>query len=511
MKCLEISEIEDLIYDVDENSPQNLHIKTCLHCKQIYERVLNEHQDLRNLFSVESPKEINKNVMHYIYNHVRKKEPVSFVRQKKGWKKQRLLISLSVMLITGSFLYISGPTIAETFKSLLSVDSTDTGLLNAKKYGTILDPGVLVTDQDYTLKINEVSADGGRIVMALQLFNSDESSSEGMLNLGKQNHIYVQDENGKILGEFSHVGKTNNYYQLSVIFPNFIESESIKVVGEINQLGGTVDNPRTIQGDWNFNFALDLNEANQISTVKEINQSYAVPNTNIIVQVNRLIQTPSSTRLEMKTNSTSNELKVGSLMFHFEDDTGNEIHSIGSTKSGHKQGLLDKHQYTDIEDEKITHWSYSFINIPDEAIFVFDGLSLLEEDGSSVDFDFNELGQNMITFEGKNNEDQIHLNKVVLSAEGEDKTNQTIIKINGFSNSIFINDQWIIQRIGDTKIYPVQFRGGLSPSGSGTEISNNSEFVIEGLPNIEGEFKLVRTFVERLYTSVDWSIALNEK
>jgi len=296
-----------------------------------------------------------------------------------------------------------------------------------------------------------------------------------------------------------------------VIFPNIIESESIKVVGEINHLGGTVSNQKTIQGDWNFNFALDLNKANQISTVKEINQSYIVPNTNITVQMNRLIQTPSSTRLEMETTSTSHRLKVGSLMFHFEDDTGNEIHSVGSTKGGHKQGLLEVHHYTDPQDEKITHWSYSFINIPDDAVFVFDGLSLLEEDGSSIVFNTNELRQNRITFKGKNNEDQIHLNDVTISTEGGDKNSQTIIKINGFSNSNFINDQWFIQPIGDIKKYPVQFRGGLSPSGNGTEISDNSEFVIEGLPHIEGEFKVVRTLMERIYTSVDWKIDLNEK
>lgn len=511
MKCLEVSEIEELAFEKDKNSVKNNHIRNCRYCKQTYHKVLNEHYKLRYIFSSKVPDEINQNVMQRIYTHVTKEKLTSNVGHQKKRKKQRLLaIFASVTLLMGSFLYISGPIIADAFKSMFSADSTDSGLLRAKDYGTILNPEVLVSDQDYTLKINEVSADAGRIVMALQLFSSSESSSAGMLNLGKENHIYVQDENGNILGEFTNVGKTNDYYQLSVIFPEIIKSESIKIVGNINHLGGTVDNKTIIKGDWNFDFNLNLNKANQITKVKEFNQSYSVPNSNISVQVDRLVKTPSSTRLEMMTTSTSDKSKVQGLMFHFEDEAGDEIHSVGSTKTGHKEALLDIHQYADNKDKKIMHWSYTFIDVPDDATFVFDGLSLLEEDGSSVNFQFSDLKQSAIAFEGKDKKNQINLNDFLTSFEGKEE-NQITIKINGYSQSEFLNDQWVIQRIKDSTNYNVQFKGGLSPSGTGTEISNNSEFVIDGLTDTDGDFKLIRTFIERKYTSVDWSIDLSEE
>lgn len=536
MKCLSPFEIEQYILSTPTSLPfENVdHIAACAHCNLIFHTLLEEQEEWSQaLFEEKLPDSFTAQVMASIEFVELEKVKVPDRKRKNSKLKKLLRLSMGaalLLVVLSAVILYSVPTLAETLRSLFVKDNVDIGLLRAQEFGLVEHPNIKVKDKGYTIKIDEAVADPTRVIVALQLFGPDGKHEKKRLVLNEGNSIAIKDDQGKILGNLSDIGFTNDFYYLIVNFSEPLQTDRITVDGHITELGNVRNNIPLLKGDWNFNFSMDMTKANKQTTSMPLSGSYTSPD-GLTVTLKRLTHMVQGVRFEFDTelseealNRSPGELwKQQGLKFHFEDEQGEEIHSVNARKFPNKDSVM-AFSSTPGEKPGQIHWSYMFKYLPQDMpyTFVFDGYFIPEEDGSSVQFEPAKLKEHPIPFAFDGDELMLNDFTVESPPNTNGSTKEGSLHFSGRLRNEFMNSEWIFKDL-EGKEYSLSGRGGYSNDGTGwkdgyiviieTQSNNQKkyfEFRAEGLTQIPDQLQLIRTIVNRLYTNVDWSVPIME-
>jgi hypothetical protein len=536
MKCLSPFEIEQYILSTSTSRPLEVvdHIAACTHCNLIYHTLLEEQGEWSQaLFEEKLPDSFTAQVMASIESVELEKVTVPNRKRKnpKIFKLLRLAMAAALLLIVlSAVILFSVPSLAETLRSLFVKDNVDIGLLRAQEFGLVEHPNIKVKDKGYTIKIDEAVADPTRVIVALQLFGPGGKHDRERLVFADGNRIEVKDDQGKVVGELYDMGFTSDFYYMIVNFPEPLQTDQITVEGHITELGSKRKNIPTLKGDWNFNFSMDMTEANKQTTSMPLTGSYTSPD-GLTVTLKKLTHMVQGVRFEFDTQLSEEALtrspgelwKQQGLKFHFEDRAGEEIHSVNVRKFPNRNSVMS---YTNIpgDTKGLMHWSYTFKYLPQDTpyTFVLDGYFIPEKDSSSVQFEPAKLKEHPIPFAFAGDELMLNDFTVESSPDNNVSANEGSLHFNGKMRNEFINSEWMFKTL-DGKEYKLTGQGALTTKGVGWKDgyiefiesqSNNQkkyfEFRAEGLTQIPKQLQLVRTIVNRMYTNVDWSVPIME-
>ncbi|MBD2865517.1 DUF4179 domain-containing protein [Paenibacillus oceani] len=444
---------------------------------------------------------------------------------RTGRKAWRLAIGAAALLIVvGIVSVFAVPSLAERIRSLFARDNVDIGLLRAQEFGLVHHPKIKVKDKGYTVKVDEVVADPTRVVMALQLFGPDGRHDRDLLVFGDDNQVTIKDETGRIVGSLYDYGLTPDFYYLVAFFPEPLQTDSITLEGQLTSLGNEIQNIPVTHGDWSFRFSVDMKEAKKQTKETPFEGSYTSPD-GMTIRLKRLTQMVQGVRLELETELSEEALSRSPgelwnkqmLKFHFEDAGGNEIHSVNTKKSPHRDSLMS---YSQIPGNKpgLMYWSFTFKYLPPDQPyrFVFDGYSIAETDGSAVEFEPATLLDQPVTFQSFG--DEIVLRKFTVESPPDTNGNvpEGALHVNGNLRNENSFNKYIVLGV-DGKEYTVTERGGSSGIGSGWKDHKITlsgyrpelfyQFRMAQLQTISDKLIFKRTVVDRLYSNVDWTLA----
>ncbi|MGF7049595.1 hypothetical protein J2T13_004116 [Paenibacillus sp. DS2015] len=450
-------------------------------------------------------------------------------RRGRGFWKLTTGVALLVVIMCSVIMY-SVPTLAEKLRSLFAQGNVDIGLFQAQEYGLVEHPNIKVKDKGYTLKIDEAVADPSRVIIALQLFGPDGKHERKRLKLGQENDIIIKDDQGNMVGSMYDMGYTNDFYYMVAFFPEPLQTDRITIEGHITQLGKEMRNIPFIQGEWNFDFSIDMKEANKRTTVTPLEGSYITPN-GMTVRLKRLTRMVQGVRLEIETElneealiRSSGELwKKQGLKFHFEDMEGSEIHSVNTRKVPHKDSLMTE-SHLPGDKPGLMHWSYTFKYLPldDPYNLVFDGYFVSENDDASIEFEPSKLKGHPVPFYFEGDEMMLQ----DFTVESPPNTNGTeaegTLHVNGklWNEMEYDYDQWKLKVLNGQE-YNVSMEGSSTTEASGWKdgyiilgggsVDGLFEFRAPGMTTIPDRLQLIRTVVNKLYTNVDWTVPMNEE
>ncbi|RKN86209.1 DUF4179 domain-containing protein [Paenibacillus ginsengarvi] len=441
--------------------------------------------------------------------------------RRRTW---RIALGAAVLLfIVGIVSVFTVPSLAERIRSLFTRDNIDIGLLRAQEFGLVQHPNIKVKDKGYTVKIDEVVADPTRVVLALQLFGPDGRHDRNSLVFLQENQVTIKDDKGRIVGSLYDYGLTPDFYYLVAFFPEPLQTDSISLEGRLTQLGNDIQKIPVTRGDWSFRFSVDMKEAKKHTKETPFEGSYTSPD-GMTIRLKRLTQMVQGVRLEMETQLSEEALsrspgelwKKQMLKFHFEDAEENEIHSVNTTKTPHMDSLMS---HIGIPGDKpgLMHWSFTFQYLPHDQPyrFVFDGYSIPETDGTSIEFEPAKLIDQPITFRSLG--DELILRKFTVESPPDTNGNvpEGALHVNGSLRNEKKYSEYVMLGT-DGKQYTVTGRGTSSGRGSGwkdQEITLSGsrpelfyQFRMAELPTIPDKLILKRTVVDRLYNNVDWAL-----
>jgi hypothetical protein len=430
-----------------------------------------------------------------------------------------------ILLISSTLAVMASPSLAEYVRSLFAPDVVDYGLLKSQELGLVNNPNIKVKDQGYTMEINEVVADSTRVVMALKLTGPDGMPNHNMLELSGPNQIQITDRNGNKLGELYDIGMTSQMYVLVAHFPQEIQADELMIQATISRLGSDIQRIPYIQGKWSFAFNVNLKQAKALTTVQPLNQSYTTEN-GMTIRMKRLVRTPSGVRLDLDTElsaaaaerSPARLREREQLMFHFEDESGEEIHSVMSTKFPHKDSLLTASKIKD-PAAHIMHWSYSFKYLPAESYvrFVWDGYILPEITEERLDFVPDDLSAHPAIFHHEGDELRLTGFEMDDAPDPRENRKEAVLRVQGIFKNNFTGDEWVVKD-ADGIEYPVHYRGGSSAFDGVVTLGNefpgkDYAFRIPTLQRIPEKLTLIRKVIDRKYPEPPlsgWSFTINE-
>ncbi|XOK62536.1 DUF4179 domain-containing protein [Paenibacillus elgii] len=392
MKCLSRDEMEMFLTRsvVTNRSGIADHIATCSDCQRLKDALLEEQEQwAREMYAETLPESFTDQVMSALQDE--EIEPVTPIpmtervgrvtmkRRRKTWWVTVGVVSILVLLGVASFYSI--PTVAEIIRSLFSRNNVDIGLLRAQEFGLVQHPNIKVKDKGYTLKIDEAVADPTRVVVALQLFGPDGRHERERLRLSKESRILIKDEQGNVIGSLYDYGMTTDFYYLVAFFSEPIQSNRLTIEGQIGIIDGDPWNKGfpAIKGNWNFEFPIDMTEAQKQTKITELQGEYTSPG-GMTVRLKRLTRMVQGVRLELETELSPEALvrspgdlwQKQELMFHFENAAGNEIHSVNTRKSPRRNSLMTQSHIPGNKPGQM-HLSYTFKYLPENQPYRFGG------------------------------------------------------------------------------------------------------------------------------------------
>lgn len=539
MNCWSRNRIEQAMMD-GEIYHLYRHLEDCKDCSELYEQLLREQEMLSGaLFMERLPESFTGDVMAALEgvsmestNDDVALEGVSMEstnddaalkavqkRVRSLWR--RIGIAAAVLLLVCSVALYAQPTVAEFVRSLFASNAgVDIGLWEAQKMGIVQDPHVKVTDQGYTLEINEVVADGARIVLAVKMTNPEgkpvNGPDSGVLDW---RGLTIKDKNGKEVAELKTLGGAENIDKLTYILTQPVTTDKLVVEGKFDRLiswSGKSDIP----GRWEFRFELDMKRANELTLVEPLNEQYTTPE-GLHIEMERLVRTPSGVRLELNTSLSEEAAKRSPgdlqkqqlLMYHFEDEHGQEISSVNA-RGAHINNLIAESSSIDEKTGRI-HRTYNFNYLPydrQKVRFVLDGYSIPIRSEAAVTFDPTALAAKSAIW--KDQGDTLKLLDMNIDLDPNKGRNDRsrgqvgLIHLQGRFTNMFRNDQWVAHDEHGHS-YAVSYRGSGNYSlEKGLEISGDPGFIVEGMTKLPKQVTLVRKVTDKQYSQVDWSFDL---
>ncbi|MFD0682790.1 MULTISPECIES: DUF4179 domain-containing protein [unclassified Paenibacillus] len=568
MQCFSSIEIDQYLLETASPHKQEMakHIANCPRCRSLYQEQFEEQALWSTELFVEAlPDSFTINVMAALEHEELDSEATraamsgtksSLFQQEiesssarmtvtenpstvaaKGLHKRRAAIfwkpmigAASLLILFSAVILYSVPTLAETLRSLFTHKNVDIGLLRAQELGLVEHPNIKVKDKGYTVIVNEAVADPTRVVMALQLYGPDGKHDRNRLVFGSENSIKIKDDQGKIVGKMYDMGATNDFYYLVAFFPEPLQTDRITIEGRLTQLGNPMANIPLSQGRWNFDFSIDMKEANKKTAITPLKGSYTAPD-GMTIRLKRLTRMVQGVRLELDTELSEEALarspselwKQQGLRFHLEDMHGEVIQTVNTRNVTKGRGMVMTQSSHSGDRPGLMHLSYTFEYLPMDRpyTFVFDGYFISERDDASVQFEPSKLKAQPVPFHFDG--DELLLRD--FTVESPPNTNgeevEGALHLDGKLRNENLQSEWTLKAFNN-KEYAITMRGASTTENSsgwkdgyirlgGPDLGGLFEFRAKGLAQIPDRLQLTRTVVDRLYTNVDWSAQIKEE
>ncbi|MDK8182574.1 DUF4179 domain-containing protein [Paenibacillus sp. UMB4589-SE434] len=217
-------------------------------------------------------------------------------------KRSRLLgnFVLPVSISCALLLTISvSPTFAAYVKSLF--DGSDKELQYAAQEGFSQKVNAFVTDQGYTLEIEEVLADPMRIVAVYSI--KDQQKNFIHPDKLQISNVEVTDLKGNVIKETKTYGvqKHENYGYLTLNKPGETEEQKLLLQFEGTQID-------SVKGNWALKVPFDLEKTTKASKVLAIDKTYTTPQ-GLQIKLNSIMHSPTAARVDYETKWTEEAKK----------------------------------------------------------------------------------------------------------------------------------------------------------------------------------------------------------
>lgn len=413
---------------------------------------------------------------------------------------------------------------------------TDPGMQNAQSLGLVQMPAVSITDQGYTLSLEEVIADDTRVVFSLLLTDSSGQANHNWKNTFGHTMIQIKDEDGQEIAFFrSDIPMQDGGDEQSPAYENDrlwltyaydqLPGDHIIIESKVNRLNVKegAGASTVLNGDWSFSYKMDISKPKELSYALEMDQSYTTP-AGLSVTAQRLVRTPTGALLQLETVLSDEAIKRSpaelseklALQFHLENEAGEEIGRINNYG-------FNGYSYWDIgyfksgaPASRAQQWTFALPYLPFDSSsirLVLDGYSLPVQTDDSLTFVPADLKNQPAVFKGQGDVLHLHDFEIIDNGAGSGPSGRLLIS-GEFVNS-FQEDRWVVQDESG-KTYDAQFTGhaqlGETIIINALQASSDSPsyFDIPGLTAIPEKLTLIRTVTNKRYTDVDWSFDLPE-
>ncbi|MEK4524906.1 MULTISPECIES: DUF4179 domain-containing protein [Paenibacillus] len=409
-----------------------------------------------------------------------------------------------------------------------------------KPHGLVVNPNLLIEDQGYKLKIEDVLVDRSQIVMRLQQTAPDGT---GMSILyPEMGRIHVTDETGREVATLARDTRISSGSLDKFVFQFHKDiPDQVLVRGELGHLKvGLFYNfvtesyeERDVTVDWSFEFSVDMTKAKSLAVENSMDNTYTTPE-GLKLDMTQLVRTPNGTRLDLNV-SLDDELRAKvdenwasymSIIYHLEIPETNEYRIFNGIRPDARQAKFQLQDQSDLRNGgplKLSEtWDPALVTVDAKNIrFVLDGYTLPVKEEKSVEVDLNkrrkdtnfytfaqfeQLGDKILfyDFEYEPLMESYDPPKIDVK-EGY----SLVLKGSGTFRNAFMGDRWVAVD-SDGKEYPVEVNGYPDqPNNNGEYVEDDLQLKIRGFNEEKGtKFTLKRTVVNREYRDVNWEVDL---
>ncbi|MEI0736197.1 DUF4179 domain-containing protein [Paenibacillus sp. JTLBN-2024] len=143
--------------------------------------------------------------------------PASFRRKRRYGRiiRKSALWIASLAIVTAALTLYAQPSIADWVRSIFSKETTDSGMLDARKLGIVQNPHVKVKDKGYALEIDEVVADATRLVMGVKV---TDPQGKPLVYAIDWHDLHITDLNGNEVAELRGIEGSDTVEKIDVCF-----------------------------------------------------------------------------------------------------------------------------------------------------------------------------------------------------------------------------------------------------------------------------------------------------
>jgi len=512
---------EFILEEASAGAGLTIHVQNCSRCQALMAEVRQEQEAWSQaLYPEQLTDDFTRQVMASLADvpiepAAEENEPDTILLRKKRRSPfiRRVALAAACLLIVAAALTVyAQPSIADWVRSIFARDNTDIGLLDSQTLGLVQNPHIKVKDKGYTLEINEVVVDAARIMMGVKI---TDPNGKPVVNKVDWSQVTVKDTEGKEVAKLHSLGGSAVIENVSSLFPDGVQSDTLTVEGKITQIGRKLFSHKVVKGNWNFKFSLDMKKANELTKVTPLDQQYTAPD-GLHVKMERLVRTPSAVRLELSTSLDGKLAKLVPesglenmlLMYHFEDENGTDFSSVNNHRSPHMETLIAQQPQLDGDT---LHWYYTFKYLPydrEKVRFVLDGYSIPVISDDSVQFHPLELSLKPVEFKGQGDSLTISSMKIGQDPSSLEKEMVGLLQVEGKFRNMFSHDEWVMRDEKSGREFPATFRGSYGGLNEFQDVNGDPGFIVEGLTTLPQKATLIRKVTDKWYTNVNWSFDL---
>lgn len=409
-----------------------------------------------------------------------------------------------------------------------------------KPHGLVVNPNLLIEDQGYKLKIEDVLVDRSQIVMRLQQTAPDGT---GMSILyPEMGRIHVTDETGREVATLARDTRISSGSLDKFVFQFHKDiPDQVFVRGELGHLKvGLFYNfvtesyeERDVTVDWSFEFSVDMTKAKSLAVENSMNNTYTTPE-GLKLDMTQLVRTPNGTRLDMdvslddqlRAKVDENWASYMSIIYHLEIPETNEYRIFNGYRPGAREPKFRLHDQRELRNDgalKLSDtWDPSVVSLDAKNIrFVLDGYTIPVKEEKSVEVDLEKRRKDtafhtFVKFEqfgDKLQFDDFNYNPVPqsynLHKSDVNKGYSLVLSGTGTFRNAFHGDRWIAVDSQGTE-YPVEVVGYPNqPNNNGEYVTDKLQLIIQGFYKDNGtKFTLKREVVDKEFRDVNWEVDL---
>jgi hypothetical protein len=412
--------VDELLTKKEKTTIEN-HLKNCESCSEVVNRFKEEESFIKETLKTPT---LPDNFTASVLDQLEPYEPKA-VKKKRKVLKPLMTAAAGVVLAIGLSTSLN-ESFAQWVGGFFSSGNVDEGIKIAADAGLAERVNLETTDQDLTLKVEDVMADSSRIALSYQILDENGKVQDTYFNFDDVNNkMTAVDQDGNEFERFGiawSVGSDYGLIELSLREEEELEALTIKF--DLTELHGK-------KGNWELDVPVDLKEISKYTTTVPLNDA-ETSEYGVALKMKKVQFAPSSSEIMYETSFTDEERTAvqekikafknqygedsisslanygTSLHYHLENEAGEELyhHNAFFEGKGHPSdsGVLHG-SGQDLEEFGHTAWNDSFIPQKEEEklTFVLDGVFKTVPSDFAITIKPDELKKEPLSFEYEGN------------------------------------------------------------------------------------------------------------
>ncbi|WP_193769125.1 DUF4179 domain-containing protein [Metasolibacillus meyeri] len=304
-----------------ENERQSIqrHVGSCPICQEIVELFQGEEQFMKETLQEPLlPADFNEQVLVQLQSY----------KKKKSLRAKWVAVAATILFTLG-IMGAMTPSFAQFITSLFATERVDKGLNEAERTGFVEQVDYAVTNQGYTVQVEEVMVDMTRIVFIYKVLNSDGQAES--INGGVMGEMVFQLSSGERIDAFVGGGgqrlEEGTAHLVELETPSAIEEDMI-LQWHIQEIAG-------VKGKWQLDILLPIEKA--LAVLKKVEfQDVVYEYGDVRAVFDRIEYSPSATTIRYRTEYVNPSSAIRNLepayrdlelAYTIEDEQGDMIAS----------------------------------------------------------------------------------------------------------------------------------------------------------------------------------------